>query len=241
MDLTRRQFLTGSLALAAASAMPRLGASQLHASMNEVFTQQPLPYAFDALEPHIDAKTMQIHFSRHHAGYIRKLKAALQDMATPSSVEDLISDLGQLPAEIRTAVRNNGGGAVNHALFWQVMTPGGSEPRDKAFLQAVLSAFGSLGEMQEGFTRNALGVFGSGWSWLCVDTEGRLSLMKTANQDNPIMRGIVDQPATPILGLDVWEHAYYLKYQNRRADYVKAWWQVVNWPEVERRFHLALA
>lgn len=195
-----------------------------------------LPYDFDALEPHIDARTMEIHHDRHHAGYVNKVNAALEGHAglATKSVEELLRDINSVPENIRTAVRNNGGGHANHSLFWEIMSPdGGGEPTG-ALAGAINSAFGSFDAFKDEFTNAATGRFGSGWAWLVVDGRGNLSVTSTPNQDSPYMDGL-----TPILGIDVWEHAYYLKYQNKRGDYVNAWWNVVNWPEVARRFGAA--
>lgn len=195
-----------------------------------------LPYSFDALEPYIDARTMEIHHDRHHAGYVSKVNAALEghsDLAA-KSVEDLLSDIGSVPEDIRTAVRNNGGGHANHSLFWAVMSPDGGGQPSGALADAISSAFGSFDAFKEAFTNAATGRFGSGWAWLVVDGDGNLSVTSTPNQDSPYMDGL-----TPILGIDVWEHAYYLKYQNKRGDYVNAWWNAVNWPEVAKRFEAA--
>ncbi len=191
-----------------------------------------LPYAFDALEPHIDAQTMEIHHGRHHATYVNNLNAALEghEALQQKTVEELISDLNSVPESIRTAVRNNGGGHANHTLFWEIMSPNGGGQPTGELANAINETFGSFEKFQEEFTKAALGRFGSGWAWLVVDG-GKLAVMSTANQDNPLMEG-----KTPILGLDVWEHAYYLKYQNRRPDYVKAWWNVVNWDAVNQRY-----
>lgn len=191
-----------------------------------------LPYAFDALEPHIDAQTMEIHHGRHHATYVNNLNAALEghEALQQKTVEELISDLNSVPESIRTAVRNNGGGHANHTLFWEIMSPNGGGQPTGELANAINETFGSFEKFQEEFTKAALGRFGSGWAWLVVDG-GKLAVISTANQDNPLMEG-----KTPILGLDVWEHAYYLKYQNRRPDYVKAWWNVVNWDAVNQRY-----
>ena len=190
-----------------------------------------LPYAFDALEPHIDAQTMQIHHGKHHQAYINNLNAALE--AHPDlqakSVEDLIKDLNALPEAIRTAVRNNGGGHANHSLFWTLMAPNaGGAPTGKA-ADAINGAFGSFDTFKEQFGKAATTRFGSGWAWL-VSSSGKLVIESTANQDSPIMEG-----KKAIFGIDVWEHAYYLKYQNRRPDYLAAWWNVINWDEVNKR------
>jgi Fe-Mn family superoxide dismutase len=197
------------------------------------FTLPALPYAFNALEPHIDAKTMEIHLDKHHQAYINNLNAAIEkhpELAS-KSVEDLLKDLSAVPEDIRTAVRNNGGGHWNHSMFWMVMSAkGGGEPSG-ALADAIKKAFGDFKTLTEKMSAAAVGQFGSGWGWLVKDKGGVLSVVATPNQDNPISNGM-----TPILGVDVWEHAYYLNYQNRRPDYVKAWWNVVNWEEVNKRF-----
>jgi Fe-Mn family superoxide dismutase len=192
----------------------------------------PLPYDFGALEPHIDAQTMQIHHGKHHQAYVNNLNAALEKHSElqSKSAEDLIRDLTSVPDDIRTAVRNNGGGHVNHTMFWALMAPNGGGAPSGALADAINAAFGSVDAFKEQFAKAGVGRFGSGWAWL-IDTNGKLSIESTANQDNPIMEG-----KKGILGLDVWEHAYYLKYQNRRPDYIAAWWNVVNWPEVARRY-----
>ena len=194
-----------------------------------------LPYPFDALEPHIDARTMEIHHDRHHAGYVSNLNKALEGHADlqSKSVEALVADLKSVPEAIRTAVRNNGGGHANHSLFWTVMSPdGGGEPSG-ALADAIADAFGGFEDFKSKLSATAGGQFGSGWGWLSVDG-GKLVVESTPNQDSPLSQG-----RTPILGVDVWEHAYYLHYQNRRPDYLKAWWNVVNWDEVARRFDSA--
>ncbi len=192
-----------------------------------------LPYAFDALEPHIDARTMQIHHDKHHAAYVAKLNGAIEGTALADTpVEQLIADLSAVPEETRGAVRNNGGGHANHTLFWQVMSPdGGGEPTGE-LAAAIDSAFGSFDAFKEKFANAAATRFGSGWAWLCVGASGALGVCSTPNQDSPLMAGVCDCPGTPILGLDVWEHAYYLNYQNRRPDYIAAFWNVVNWAKV---------
>ena len=196
------------------------------------FTLPPLPYAYDALVPHIDAKTMEIHHTKHHQAYINNANKALEAHPTlaAKSVEALISDLAAVPDDIRTAIRNNAGGHANHSLFWTVMGPGAGGEPSGALAEAINSTFGSLATFKEKFTAAATTRFGSGWAWLSSD-KGKLVVESTANQDSPLMEG-----RTPILGLDVWEHAYYLNYQNRRPDYIGAFWNVVNWPEVARRF-----
>lgn len=193
----------------------------------------PLPYAFDALEPHIDARTMEIHHGKHHQAYITNVNAALE--AHPDllkkPVEELVAGLNSLPEAVRTAVRNNGGGHANHSLFWTIMGPGkGGEPGG-ALGKAIAASFGDFAAFKDTFAKAAMGRFGSGWAWLVSDKSGKLQVVSTANQDSPLTDG-----ATPILALDVWEHAYYLNYQNRRADYVAAWWNVVNWENVAGRF-----
>ena len=194
----------------------------------------PLPYAFEALEPHIDAQTMEIHHDRHHATYVSNVNQALEghpELAA-KSIEDLIADLGAVPEDIRTAVRNNGGGHANHSLFWSVMGPNGGGEPSGALADATNLAFGSFEAFQGQFSQAATTRFGSGWAWLVKRNDGSLAVTSTPNQDNPLMDGT----GTPILGLDVWEHAHYLKYQNRRPDYIAAWWNVVDWDEVARRF-----
>lgn len=192
----------------------------------------PLPYAPDALEPHIDAETMQIHHGKHHLGYVNNLNAAIEKEPELAewSLDDLCRRINDVPESVRTAVRNNAGGHWNHSLFWQVMGPSSGGEPSGALGDAISSAFGSLSTFKEQFQTAGTGRFGSGWAWL-VNTDGTLSITSTPNQDNPLMEG---QHA--ILGVDVWEHAYYLKYQNRRADYLGAFWNVVNWAEVGRRF-----
>ncbi|MGY8779334.1 MAG: superoxide dismutase [Longimicrobiales bacterium] len=202
------------------------------------FDLPDLGYAHDALEPHIDARTMEIHHGKHHAGYTSKLNGALEghaDLHGKSAIE-LVSDLASLPDSIRGGVRNNGGGYINHALFWDVMTPGGASAPSGALGAAIDSRFESLDAFKAQFQAAAGGQFGSGWGWLVVDGSGDLSVTATANQDNPYMTRM-----TPILGVDVWEHAYYLSYQNRRPDYLAAFWNVVNWDKVAERYAAATA
>ena len=187
-----------------------------------------LPYGFDALEPHIDAKTMEIHHGKHHAGYVSKLNAALEGHADlqAKSVEDLLRGIDSVPDDIRTAVRNNGGGHANHSLFWQILSPKGGQPSGD-LAAAIKDACGSVDDFKAKFSDAAAGRFGSGWAWLVIGDGGKLHVYSTPNQDSPYMEG-----HTPILGLDVWEHAYYLNYQNRRPDYIKAFWNIVNWDKV---------
>ncbi len=200
------------------------------------YTLPPLPYAYDALEPHVDERTMRIHHDKHHAGYVNNLNAALESNSSlaAKSLEALLGDLGSVPESIRTAVRNNGGGHANHSLFWEVMKPGGANTPDGPLAGALDKAFGGFEAFKEAFGKAAMTRFGSGWAWLTVDGSGKLAVESTPNQDTPLMEG-----RTPVLGCDVWEHAYYLHYQNRRADYVTAWWNVVNWSEVAKRYKAA--
>ncbi len=195
-----------------------------------------LPYSYDALEPSIDAKTMEIHHGKHHQSYVNNLNAALENHPElqEKSVEDLISDLNSIPENIRNAVRNNGGGHANHSLFWPCMGPDGGGTPEGELADAINSAFGSFDNFKDQFSKAAATRFGSGWAWLCVDNNGDLVVTSTPNQDNPISDGL-----KPVLGLDVWEHAYYLNYQNRRPDYVSSWWNVVNWNQVVLNFSSA--
>jgi Fe-Mn family superoxide dismutase len=196
------------------------------------FTLPSLPYGFDALEPHIDTQTMQIHHGKHHQTYVNNLNAAIEkapELAN-KTIEELMRGIESVPESVRTAVRNNGGGHWNHSMFWQIMGPNaGGEPSGKV-ADAIKSAFGGFDKFKEQWSAAGVGRFGSGWVWL-LNEGGKLSIASTPNQDNPLMEG-----KTPILGLDVWEHAYYLRYQNRRPDYISAWWNVVNWDEVSKRF-----
>ncbi len=200
------------------------------------FELPALPYATNALEPHIDARTMEIHHGKHHNAYVTNLNKALEGHADlqSKSIEELLKSLDSIPEAIRGAVRNNGGGHYNHTMFWQVMGPGkGGEPTGD-LAAAINSAFGSFAAFKEKFAAAGVGRFGSGWAWLIADKGGAVSITSTPNQDNPISEG-----KTAILGLDVWEHAYYLNYQNRRPDYIAAWWNVVNWDEVAKRYAAA--
>lgn len=199
-----------------------------------------LPYEFNALEPHIDARTMEIHHTKHHQAYVDKLNGALEKHPeiADKPLEELLQDLESVPEDIRTAVRNNGGGHFNHSLFWTIMTPhstssgqaGGGEPEGE-IASAITESFEEFDKFKEAFAAAAAGQFGSGWAWLVVDPSGGLEIMSTPNQDTPLAEG-----KKPVLGLDVWEHAYYLKHQNKRADYIETWWSVVNWQEVDRRY-----
>ena len=195
-----------------------------------------LPYAYDALEPSIDERTMKIHHGKHHQGYTNKLNAALEGHKFASlPVEEVLQKIDEVPEKIRQAVVNNGGGYANHNLFWTVLSPsGGGDPKGEV-AKAIKDTFGSFDSFKEKFSSAAAGQFGSGWGWLCVDGDGKLQIVATANQDSPYMNGL-----TPIFGVDVWEHAYYLNYQNRRPDYLKAIWDVVNWDQVEKNYKAAI-
>ncbi len=192
-------------------------------------TLPQLPYAFDALEPHIDAKTMEIHHDKHHGAYVSKLNAALEK--APSfqgrTIEEILRSLDSIPAEVRTAVRNHGGGHLNHSLFWKMLSPRGGGKPSGALATAIDKAFGSFDAFKEQFGNAAANLFGSGWAWLCADSVSKLSIVALPNQDSPVSQGL-----KPLLGIDVWEHAYYLKYQNRRPDYIAAFWNVVSWEQV---------
>lgn len=196
----------------------------------------PLPYDYNALEPHIDEQTMRIHHDKHHATYVTNANNALANHPDLAAlpVEELLKDLSRVPENIRTAVRNNAGGHANHTFFWQIMKPNGGGQPSGALADAINQTFGSFDAFKEELNKAGIGRFGSGWAWLTVDGSGALRVESTPNQDTPISEG-----RTPILGVDVWEHAYYLKYQNRRADYLAAWWNTVNWDEVARRYQAA--
>ncbi|ANN72301.1 superoxide dismutase [Bordetella bronchialis] len=196
----------------------------------------PLPYPYDALEPHIDAQTMEIHYTKHHQTYINNVNAALEGANLPfPPIEELVAGVDRLPEAVRGPVRNNGGGHANHSLFWTVMSPDGGGAPQGDLAAAIDSELGGMEKFKEAFTKAAISRFGSGWAWLSVTPQQRLVVESTANQDSPLMSG-----NTPILGLDVWEHAYYLKYQNRRPEYIAAFYNVINWPEVARRYEAAL-
>jgi Fe-Mn family superoxide dismutase len=196
------------------------------------FSLPPLPYDYTALEPHIDEQTMRIHHDKHHAAYVNNLNAALEPHPDlqKKSIEELLKGLDGLPEAVRTPVRNNGGGHYNHTMFWEMMAPGGAKEPTGSLADAITKAFGGFAQFKEQFAKACVGRFGSGWGWLIAD-KGKLTIESTPNQDAPLMGG-----KTAILGCDVWEHAYYLKYQNRRPDYVAAWWNVVNWTDIGRRF-----
>lgn len=192
-----------------------------------------LPYEFDALEPHIDKETMEIHHDKHHNTYVTKLNAAIEGTDLENkSIEEIVANLDSVPSDIQTAVRNNGGGHLNHSLFWQILSSNSEEKG--TVVDKIKEQWGSLDEFKDEFAKKAAGQFGSGWAWLVVDKDGKLEIVTTANQDNPITEG-----KTPILGLDVWEHAYYLKYQNKRPDYINAFWNVVNWEKVDELYNAA--
>ncbi len=203
------------------------------------FTLPELPYPENALEPSIDAQTMSIHRTKHHQAYVTNLNKALEAHAdwANKSIEEICAKITTVPEAVRIAVRNNGGGHYNHSLFWQVLAPAGKGGTPSAALSAAITkAFGSMDEMKAKFAAASTSRFGSGWAWLVKTSDGSVAITSTPNQDNPLMQGVADVVATPILGLDVWEHAYYLHYQNRRPDYVTAFWNVVNWNEVNKRF-----
>jgi len=199
------------------------------------FSLPPLPYDYNALEPHIDEQTMRIHHDKHHGTYVNNLNAALESHPDlqKKPIEQLLQNIETIPEAIRTAVRNNGGGHANHTMFWEIMAPGGAKEPSGPLADAIGKAFGGFTQFKEQFAKACAGRFGSGWAWLTTD-RGTVAIESTPNQDTPLMSG-----KTPVLGCDVWEHAYYLKYQNRRPDYVAAWWNVVNWTEVGKRFAAA--
>ncbi len=202
-----------------------------------------LDYDYGALEPHIDARTMEIHHSKHHQTYITNVNKALESHPELASkdINEVIADLNALPENIRTAVRNNGGGHSNHRFFWKILGPAGGSPSGK-LAEAIQQKWGGLEKLQEEFNAAAAGRFGSGWAWLCVKgSDKSLCVCSTPNQDSPLMKGVVECPGTPVIGLDVWEHAYYLNYQNRRPDYAKAFWNVVNWAQAEKNYTAATA
>ena len=233
--ITRRQALQrAALFVAGASVLPQFlkaAAPAATAAPDGPFKLPPLPYPPDALEPHIDAQTMTIHHDRHHAAYVANLNKALagHDTLSKKTIDQIVHNLDDVPEAIRTAVRNNGGGHYNHSLFWQMMGKGGGQPKG-ALAKAIDTRFGSFDKFKTGFTDAAMKVFGSGWAWLVI-ADGKLEVTSRPNQDNPLTQG-----HAPLLGLDVWEHAYYLKYQNKRADYVAAFFNVINWDFVAERF-----
>ena len=202
------------------------------------FSLPPMPYAYDALEPHIDKETMKIHYTKHHQAYVNNLNAAVKDCKQlhNKTLFELLSNLADVPHDVRNAVRNQGGGHFNHSLFWQMMTPQSSKKPSGKLAEKINKTFGSFDTFKDEFVKKAKTVFGSGWAWLVTDRKGNLSVLATHNQDSP-----VSEQMTPILGLDVWEHAYYLKYQNKRGDYITAWWQVINWDRVADYYNKATA
>jgi Fe-Mn family superoxide dismutase len=247
MALNRRNFLvllgatTGALAVgnfacAAEPAVQQPSANQQNQE-GETFKLPPLPYAYNALEPHIDEATMRFHHDKHHAAYVKNLNDAVNKypQLKGKSAEDLLRNLNSVPEDIRTTVRNNGGGHVNHTMFWEIMSPNsGGEPKG-AIAKAISDTFGSFNAFKQQFNDAGSKRFGSGWAWLVRTKDGKLQVISTANQDSPLSEG-----SFPIMGNDVWEHAYYLKYQNKRADYLNAWWNVVNWNEVNKRYERAM-
>jgi Fe-Mn family superoxide dismutase len=241
MSLNRRNFLfllgatTGTAAL---GLYPKNSLAQSQGSEEKPFKAIPLPYAYDALEPYIDAETMKFHRDKHYVAYTKNFNAAVNQYPklANQSAEEIISDLDRLPQDIRTTVRNNGGGYVNHTMFWEIMNPdGGGQPTGE-LARAIAKTFGSFADFKTAFNDIGSKQFGSGWAWLVLDRNKQLKLMGTPNQDSPLMMGMY-----PIMGNDVWEHAYYLKYRNERGKYLEAWWNVVNWDEVNKRYQQAMA
>jgi superoxide dismutase, Fe-Mn family len=233
--MTRRVLLGGAATVAAAGLLPRAGRAQTPAPPAGPFRVEPLPYPFNALEPHIDARTMQIHHDLHHGAYVNNLNAIAKDhpQIAAKPIQDVLASISELPESIRTAVRNNMGGHANHTMFWQIMGPAGSKPEGE--LAAALDRdLGGLEKFQNDFNAAGLRVFGSGWVAVTVTRDGKLAIETRPNQDSVLMDG-----KRVLLGTDVWEHAYYLTYQNRRGDYLKAWWNVVNWPKVAERYAAA--
>lgn len=229
MSFNRRDMLRAGLGVASAALADKLTVSQTaaaEAATGGKITVPKLPYAYDALEPHIDAETMKIHHDKHHQAYVDKLNDALAKYPQLQQVRpaELLQDPSKLPEDVRQAIVNNGGGHVNHSLFWQMMAPSAGGPPTGEIAKAIDGTFGSFDKFKAAFNEAAAKRFGSGWAWLVADKDGKLQIVSTANQDSPISLGM-----KPILGLDVWEHAYYLKYQNKRPDYVSSWWNVVNW------------
>jgi Fe-Mn family superoxide dismutase len=206
------------------------------ATTGDIFKLPPLPYAYNALEPHIDASTMKFHHDKHHAAYVKNLNTAINKYPKlkTKTLEQLLQNLGELPQDIQTTVRNNGGGHLNHTMFWQIMSPQGGGAPKGAIASAINQSFGSFENFKTQFNEVGAKHFGSGWVWLVSGKDGKLKIITTANQDSPLSQGLY-----PIMGNDVWEHAYYLKYQNRRVDYLLAWWNVVNWTEINKRFERA--
>jgi superoxide dismutase, Fe-Mn family len=243
MSLTRRSFIyllgasVGALTVGACNANgDNTNTTNVAQGTSNYVELPPLPYGYDALEPHIDKETMQFHHDKHHAAYVTNLNAAIakHPELKSRSIEDLLRNIDSVPQDIRTVVRNNGGGHDNHSMFWRLMKPnGGGEPTG-AIANAIKASFGNFNDFKQQFNAAGAGRFGSGWAWLIRTKDGKLEITSTANQDSPFMEG-----SYPIMGNDVWEHAYYLKYQNRRADYLTAWWNVINWDEVNQRLAAA--
>jgi superoxide dismutase, Fe-Mn family len=201
------------------------------------FELPPLPYGYDALEPTIDKETMTLHHDKHHAAYVNNLNTAVEGTNFANmSIDELVRNINMVPDDKRMAVRNNGGGHYNHSMFWQIMKPGGGGAPTGEIAQAINDAFGSFDALKDVFNKAGAGRFGSGWAWVIVGSDGKLAVTSTPNQDNPLMSGIVETTGYPVFGNDVWEHAYYLKYNNRRPDYLAAWWDVINWDEVNKRY-----
>jgi Fe-Mn family superoxide dismutase len=235
LNINRRNFLAGTAALSTACTF--VGPAFAETASEGPYKLDPLPFPAQALEPHIDAKTMEIHHGKHHAAYIKNLNAALKDHSDLAKLplQDLLAKVGELPDTVRTAIRNNGGGHANHTMFWQIMGNDGGEPEGE-LREAITRDFGGLDKLQEQFNTAGTKLFGSGWVFVTVDKDGKLALVSKPNQDTPIMDG-----KRVLFGNDVWEHAYYLKYQNKRGDYLKEWWNVVNWAKVDERYAAAKA
>ncbi len=245
MTLTRRSFVyllgasVGAVTVGACKASgDNSGGTDVAQNTTNYVELPPLPYAYDALEPHIDARTMQIHHDKHHAAYVTNLNAAIAKypQLKTKNLKTLLGDINTVPENIRTTVRNNGGGHDNHSMFWSIMKPNGGGEPTAAIASAIQKTFGSFDNFKQQFNEAGTKRFGSGWVWLVRTKDGKLQVTSTANQDSPFMEGNY-----PIMGNDVWEHAYYLKYQNRRADYLNAWWNVLNWDEINKRFSQAMS
>ena len=231
-NIERREFISGTLALSLGMWLtPHLSWANMFSSDGDVILQAPLPYSFDALEPFIDAKTMDIHYSKHHAGYVKNLNEALnvlKKQPLTKITENTITQIAELPDSVKTKIRNNGGGHLNHTFFWNILSPQKDQLPSGALDEAIRKTFGSIDSFKIKFAENAKSVFGSGWVWLIKTPEGNLQIITTPNQDHPLM-DISPAKGIPIIGLDVWEHAYYLKHQNKRMDYIDAFWHIVNW------------
>ena len=229
--LDRRRFLTFAAAGAAGAALPRFAFAQ---DASKPFSLPPLGYPYEALEPHIDAQTMNIHHTRHHQAYVNNVNAAVERWPelAKMKIEDVLRDLSKAPEAVRTAIRNNVGGHWNHTFFWDLMAPGGAKEPQGDLKAAIDQSFGGFDKMKERMNQAGAGRFGSGWAWLVVNKDGKLDVISTANQDTPLELGV----RSTVLGVDVWEHAYYLKYQNRRPDYLAAWWNTVNWDKASANF-----